>query len=128
RRRTCNRTRAWQGADARRAGAILLPLQARQCRSHHRIRLDHCGGCMADDGSRNFPNAQYYISQADYDYWTDAQKVGPDLKVFYETASKNLPPNKDRMVFIKDGQEFLPGIQAIATPGHTVGHTMFMIS
>jgi len=90
--------------------------------------IDHCGGCMADDGSRNFPNAQYYISQADYDYWTDAQKVGPDLKVFYETATKNLPPNKDRMVFIKDGQEFLPGIQAIATPGHTVGHTIFMIS
>src|ERR1700748_1364118 len=75
--------------------------------------IDHCGGCMADDGTRNFPNAQYYISQADYDYWTDAQKVGPDLKVFYETATKNLPPNKDRMVFIKDGQEFLPGIQAI---------------
>jgi len=90
--------------------------------------IDHCGGCMADDGSRNFPNAQYYIAQADYDYWTDAQKVGPDLKVFYETATKNLPPNKDRMVFIKDGQEFLPGIQAIAAPGHTVGHTIFMIS
>ena len=32
------------------------------------------------------------------------------------------------MVFIKDGQEFLPGIQAIAAPGHTVGHTIFMIS
>src|SRR3954447_8010633 len=90
--------------------------------------IDHCGGCMADDGSRNFPNAQYYITQADYDYWTDAQKVGPDLKVFFETATKNLPPNKDRMVFIKDGQEFLPGIQAMAAPGHTVGHTIFMIS
>jgi glyoxylase-like metal-dependent hydrolase (beta-lactamase superfamily II) len=90
--------------------------------------IDHCGGCMADDGSRHFPNAQYYISQADYDYWTDEKKVGPDLKVFYETATKNLPPNKDRMVFIKDGQEFLPGIQAIAAPGHTVGHTIFMIS
>jgi glyoxylase-like metal-dependent hydrolase (beta-lactamase superfamily II) len=90
--------------------------------------IDHCGGCMADDGTRNFPNAQYYISQADYDYWTDAQKVGPDLKVFYETATKNLPPNKDRMVFIKDGQEFLPGIQAMAAPGHTVGHTIFKIS
>ena len=76
--------------------------------------IDHCGGCMADDGTRNFPNAQYYISQADYDYWTDAQKVGPDLKVFYETATKNLPPNKDRMVFIKDGQEFLPGVTAIS--------------
>jgi glyoxylase-like metal-dependent hydrolase (beta-lactamase superfamily II) len=90
--------------------------------------IDHCGGCMADDGSRNFPNAQYYITQADFDFWTDEKKVGPDLKVFWETAMKNLAPNRDRMVFIKDGQEFLPGIQAIAAPGHTVGHTIFMIS
>jgi len=90
--------------------------------------IDHCGGCMADDGTRNFPNAQYYITQADYDFWTDEKKVGPDLKVFWETAMKNLAPNRDRIVFIKDGQEFLPGIQAIAAPGHTVGHTIFMIS
>jgi glyoxylase-like metal-dependent hydrolase (beta-lactamase superfamily II) len=90
--------------------------------------IDHCGGCMADDGSRNFPNAQYYITQADFDFWTDEKKVGPELKVFWETAMKNLAPNRDRIVFIKDGQEFLPGIQAIATPGHTVGHTIFMIS
>src|SRR5947208_4167769 len=33
--------------------------------------IDHCGGCMAEDGSRNFPNAQYYITQADFDFWTD---------------------------------------------------------
>ncbi len=32
------------------------------------------------------------------------------------------------MVFIKDGQEFLPGIQAISAPGHTVGHTIYMIT
>jgi glyoxylase-like metal-dependent hydrolase (beta-lactamase superfamily II) len=90
--------------------------------------IDHCGGCMADDGTRHFPNAQYYIAQADYDYWTDEKTVGPDLKVFWETAKKNLTPNRDRMVFFKDGEEFLPGIQAISAPGHTVGHTIFMIS
>ena len=90
--------------------------------------IDHCGGCMADDGTRNFPNAQYYISQADYDFWTDEAKVPQQFKVFLETARKNLPPNRDRMVFVRDGQEFLPGIQAIAAPGHTVGHTVFMIT
>jgi glyoxylase-like metal-dependent hydrolase (beta-lactamase superfamily II) len=31
-------------------------------------------------------------------------------------------------VFVKDGQEVVPGIQAIAAPGHTVGHTVFMIT
>lgn len=90
--------------------------------------IDHCGGCMAEDDNRNFPNAQYYITQSDYDYWTDEKTVPTQYKAFLDQARKNLIPNRDRMVFIKDGQEFLPGIQAIAAPGHTVGHTIFMIS
>ena len=106
------------GIDPKDVDAIVM--------SH--AHIDHCGGCMADDGSRNFPNAQYYISQVDYDTWTDPAKVPDTLKTFLEQARKNLVPNRDRMVFFKDGQEFLPGIQAIATPGHTLGHTIFMIS
>jgi glyoxylase-like metal-dependent hydrolase (beta-lactamase superfamily II) len=90
--------------------------------------IDHCGGCVADDGSRNFPNAQYYITQADYDFWTDETKVPQAFKVFLDTARKNLTPVRDRIHFIKDGEEFLPGIQAIFAPGHTVGHTIFMIN
>jgi glyoxylase-like metal-dependent hydrolase (beta-lactamase superfamily II) len=93
---------------------------------------DHVWGIMADDGSRHFPNAQIYISQADFDYWTDEAKLGMKdpayMKPFVEGARKNLLPNRDRMVFIKDGQEFLPGIQALAAPGHTVGHTIYMIT
>lgn len=96
--------------------------------AHH----DHVWGIMADDGSRNFPNAQIYISKADFDFWTDAAKLGmtdpPYMKLTVEGARKNLLPNRDRIVFIKDGQEFLPGIQAMATPGHTVGHMVFMVT
>ena len=93
---------------------------------------DHCWGTMAEDGTRNFPNAQIYISQADYDFWTDEAKLAMKdpayMKPFVEGARKNLVPNRDRIVFIKDGQEFLPGIQAMAAPGHTVGHTIYMIT
>ena len=89
--------------------------------------IDHCGGCMADDGTRHFPNAEYYITEADYKFWTDETKVPEQFKVFLETAQKNLTPNLDRLHFFKDGEEILPGIQAIYTPGHTVGHTVFMI-
>jgi len=32
------------------------------------------------------------------------------------------------MEFIKGGQEIVTGITAIDAPGHTVGHTMFMLS
>jgi glyoxylase-like metal-dependent hydrolase (beta-lactamase superfamily II) len=93
---------------------------------------DHVWGIMADDGSRHFPNAQIYISQVDFDFWTDEAKLGMKdpayMKPFVEGARKNLLPNRDRIVFFKDGQEFLPGIQAMSAPGHTVGHTIFMIT
>ena len=90
--------------------------------------IDHIGGIVGEDGKSLFPNAQFYIAQSDFDFWTDEGKLGGPLKDFVVHARKNLLPVRDRLVFIKDGQEFLPGIQAIAAPGHTVGHTVFMIT
>ena len=93
--------------------------------------IDHCGGIMAEDGSRNFPNAQLYMAQSDFDYWTNDATLPanvPARKDFLEQAQKNLLPNRDRMKFFRDGEEFLPGITALSAPGHTVGHTIFMIN
>jgi glyoxylase-like metal-dependent hydrolase (beta-lactamase superfamily II) len=93
---------------------------------------DHVWGIIGDDGTPHFPNAQIYISQADFDFWTDEaslqMKEPAYMKTFVGGARKNLLPLRDRIVFVKDGQEFLPGIQAIATPGHTVGHMVYMIT
>ncbi len=90
--------------------------------------IDHIGGVVDANGKVLFPNAQFYIAQSDFDFWTDEGKAGGPLKDFVVHARKNLMPVRDRLVFYKDGEEILPGIQAMAAPGHTVGHTMFMIS
>ena len=90
--------------------------------------IDHIGGIVGADDKSLFPNAQFYIAQSDFDFWTDESKVGGPLKDFVLHARKNLLPVRDRLVFFKDGQEFLPGVQAIAAPGHTVGHTIFMVT
>ena len=90
--------------------------------------IDHSGGMVADDGSRNFPNAQVYLTQADFDFWMDDRRLGTPAEGSALTARKNLPPYRDRIIFIKDGQEILPGVQAMHTPGHTVGHTVYMIT
>jgi glyoxylase-like metal-dependent hydrolase (beta-lactamase superfamily II) len=90
--------------------------------------IDHIGGVVDDSGKVLFPNAQFYIAQSDFEYWTDEGKMGSPLKDFVVHARKNLMPVRDRLVFYKDGQEFLPGVQAMAAPGHTVGHHIFLVT
>src|SRR5689334_2089620 len=63
---------------------------------------DHCGGVVAGDGSPNFPNAEIYLTQADYDFWTDESKVPPMARDIWEQAVRNLVPSRDRIRFIKD--------------------------
>jgi len=89
---------------------------------------DHCWGLGAG-AAFHFPNAQIYLSQADLDFWTDEAKSSlPFIGDFIAPTRAVLLPLRDRMVFVKDGQEILPGIQAMATPGHTVGHTSYVIT
>src|ERR1700709_2592522 len=90
--------------------------------------IDHIGGIVDASDKVLFPNAQFYMAQSDFDFWTDESKLGGALKDFVVHARKNLLPVRDPLVFFKDGQEFLPGVQALAAPGHTVGHTIFMVS
>ncbi|MFZ2155243.1 MAG: MBL fold metallo-hydrolase [Bradyrhizobium sp.] len=90
--------------------------------------IDHIGGIADDSGKPLFPNAQIYVAQSDFEFWTDEGKMGGPLKDFIVQARKNLLPMRDRLVFFKDGQEILPGVTAMSAPGHTVGHTMFMVT
>jgi hypothetical protein len=51
---------------------------------------DHCFGLMADDGAHTFPNAQVYMTQSDFDFWTDEAKLSNDmLKAFVAGARSN---------------------------------------
>jgi len=86
---------------------------------------DHCWGTMADDGTTNFPNATLYISQAEMDYW-QSNPPGERRQRSIAGVRKHLLPLRDRMQFIRDGEEFLPGVQAWYTPGHTPGHMAFL--
>ncbi len=93
--------------------------------------IDHCGGLIGDDGSHHFPNAQYFIGEADFYYWTSDAKIPSDYPArphFLAQARKNLVPLKDRIHFYRDNEEILPGITALSAPGHTVSHTIFMIN
>ncbi len=90
---------------------------------------DHVWGLVGEDGKPNFPNAQIYITEADLDYWTDEAKLSdPALGRYIGPIRDTLLPLRERIVFLNDGKDVVPGVQALSTPGHTVGHTSFVVS
>jgi glyoxylase-like metal-dependent hydrolase (beta-lactamase superfamily II) len=88
---------------------------------------DHCWGTMSDVGTPNFPNAEILMAQAELDFWT-SNPPGQRRERSIGGVRKHLLPLRDRIRFIRDGEEILPGVQAWATPGHTPGHLAFVFA
>jgi glyoxylase-like metal-dependent hydrolase (beta-lactamase superfamily II) len=44
-----------------------------------------------------------------------------------DTARRNLDPLEDRLTFVGDTSEIVPGVRAVATFGHTPGHMALSI-
>ena len=89
---------------------------------------DHLGG-TSSDGQLAFPNAQHYLPQLE---WEDLLRENiPEVAVpFYEFAKNQLQPlvaNDGQLTFYDDEFEVVPGIQAIATLGHSPGHHALII-
>ena len=87
---------------------------------------DHCWGTMGDDGAPISP-MPCCIFQAPMSYW-QSNPPGERRQRSIAGVRKHLLPLRDRMRFIRDGEEFLPGVQAWFTPGHTPGHMAFLFS
>ncbi|MGL5834162.1 MAG: MBL fold metallo-hydrolase [Waterburya sp.] len=96
---------------------------------------DHIGGLISADGNLTYPNAEYYISQAEWDFWTDPQVSLPNSLVDDKTkqsaiqgAQQILKIIKNNTKFFEFGTEIIPGILATETSGHTPGHTSYLIT
>ncbi len=85
---------------------------------------DHCWGTMGDDGTPNFPNAAIVMARAELDFWTAAPPGAGRRSV--AGVRTHLVPLRERIRFVADGAEVLPGVQAWSTPGHTPGHMAYL--
>jgi glyoxylase-like metal-dependent hydrolase (beta-lactamase superfamily II) len=96
--------------------------------------IDHVGGLTKADNTLAFPNAKYYISQAEWDFWTDPNVSLPLFRMGEEekqqtigAAKKFLGAIGDRVSFFAAGSEIIPGITAVDVAGHTPGQSAYLI-
>jgi glyoxylase-like metal-dependent hydrolase (beta-lactamase superfamily II) len=92
---------------------------------------DHVGGLVAD-GQRVFPNAVVRAAQAEGDYWLSKAKMAAAPKEgqgTFEDAMKALGPYVAAHKYrpFQGDVELVPGVRAVAAPGHTPGHTLYMV-
>ena len=86
---------------------------------------DHLWGTINDFDELSFPNAQYYISEKEWNFWMakDVLSTLPkDRQGFAIGAQRNLKMIKPRLTTIKPGRELIAGVHVLDTSGHTPGH------
>jgi glyoxylase-like metal-dependent hydrolase (beta-lactamase superfamily II) len=92
---------------------------------------DHIDGLRTKDDALVFPKAEILVPRVEWTYWTDdaeraaaAEMYRPYFlnvrRVFRSLAESVRPFETDT--------EIIPGITAIAAPGHTPGHCVFAIA
>jgi glyoxylase-like metal-dependent hydrolase (beta-lactamase superfamily II) len=97
------------------------------------LHPDHACGLLNADGKLAFPNATLRTAQAESDYWmseTIAAKAPKEAQGFFKQARESVQPYIDAGKFkpFTGNETIVPGIVAVATPGHTPGHTSYRVT
>lgn len=85
---------------------------------------DHIGGLM-EGGNPAFPKARYVIGQAEYDFWTNKDRLSGPTENAAKLVQTNVVPLAEKMTFLQPGQDVVTGIAAIDVSGHTPGMLAF---
>ena len=89
------------------------------------VHGDHIGG-MLKDGQAAFPKAELYMSKPEHDFALNGETINANARRMIEVYQSKLhlfQPNE----IDANPHVLFSGIQAIATYGHTPGHTVYMV-
>ncbi|WP_417714346.1 MBL fold metallo-hydrolase [Pseudophaeobacter arcticus] len=91
---------------------------------------DHSGGLVAGDGTAVFANAELVVSQVEWEFWHDdaiMASVPENSRGFFQMARMTVAPYQNRLRLIAGEDTVLAGFTALPLPGHTPGHTGYML-
>jgi len=96
------------------------------------FHADHVNGLLMADNSRAFPNAEILVPENERKFWMDdgemsrapkgrmTELFANNRRVFDALGRKVTPYAWDK--------EVVPGVTAVGTPGHSIGHTSFVVA
>ena len=94
------------------------------------LHFDHIGGAFSGKDPL-FPNAKVFISETEIGFWTqphpdtsELHDVPPELiELTFEIARNGVRTLERQTISFKPDEEIIPGVTALALPGHTPGHS-----
>jgi glyoxylase-like metal-dependent hydrolase (beta-lactamase superfamily II) len=93
------------------------------------IHPDHAMGLVDATGAAIFPNAELIVHEAEANFWLGRDPASGATERIRRNIGKArhaTAPYRDRMRTVPDG-EALPGLSAMLLPGHTPGHTGWIV-
>jgi glyoxylase-like metal-dependent hydrolase (beta-lactamase superfamily II) len=92
---------------------------------------DHISGLwVKETNAQVFPNAEILMPEVEYKFWTDpalVEKMPEAIRPHVKRIQATFPTWKNIKQY-SDGADLAPGVKAIATPGHTVGHMSYLVA
>lgn len=95
------------------------------------LHADHAGGMLDDEGGAVFPRAEVFIPLEEERHWlggeppTDALGISAQVNAY---APQLRRAYGGRWHAIGEAEEVIPGMQRVALPGHTPGHSGYHLS
>lgn len=91
--------------------------------------IDHIGGLTEEDGQLVYPQAEYFMHQAEWDFWTDENNLKAiGWADIIPLVFRNLKPIADKVTLIDSSLSLQPGIELMPSVGHTPGHLIVKIN
>ncbi len=111
------------------AAAGIAPDEVDQIVISH-FHPDHINGIKDKDNNLIFPNAEIMVPEAEWAFWMDDANMNAAPAAMKETFRNQRRIFADiakRVTHFAPGKEVAPGIETLAAPGHTPGHTVFAV-
>ncbi|HEV7267687.1 MAG TPA: MBL fold metallo-hydrolase [Falsiroseomonas sp.] len=98
---------------------------------HTHFHGDHIGGLATNEGVANFPNARILVPEREWAFWNDAgeeSRAAANRRPGFALVRRRFAPYEGKVTTFAPGAQVAPGITAVATNGHSPGHTSLLIA